>query len=59
MSAENNAYLVINEEAKQQVHIEMRNQLSIIDMSNMIQWLNETYDLIHLKTFELDSSNLP
>ena len=59
MSAENKAYLVINEEVKQQAQMGLRNQQSITDMSNTIQWLNETYGLIHLKTFEIDSSNLP
>jgi hypothetical protein len=59
MSAENTAYLVINEEIKQQAQLGLRNQQSITDMSNTIQWLNETYGLIHLKTFEIDSSNLP
>jgi hypothetical protein len=59
MSAENNAYLVINEEIKQQAQMGLSNQESITDMANTIQWLNETYGLIHLKTFEIDSSNLP
>ncbi len=59
MSAENNAYLVINEEVKQQAQMGLSNQESITDMANTIQWLNETYGLIHLKTFEIDSSNLP
>ena len=59
MSTESNVYLVINEEGEQQVHLGMRNQKSITDTSNTIQWLNETYGLIHLKTFEIDSSNLP
>ena len=59
MSAENNVYLVINEEVKQHAQIGLRNQQSITDMSKSIQWLNETYGLIHLKTFEIDSSNLP
>ena len=59
MSAENNAYLVINEEVKQQAQMGLSNQESITDMANTIQWLNETYGLIHLKTFVFDSSNLP
>ncbi len=59
MSAENNVYLVINEEVKQHAQMGLRNQQSITDMSKSIQWLNETYGLIHLKTFEIDSSNLP
>jgi hypothetical protein len=59
MFAENNAYLVINEEVKQLAQMGLRNQQSITDTANAIQWLNETYGLIHLKTFEIDSSNLP
>ncbi|MFZ2071222.1 MAG: glycosyltransferase family 39 protein [Halobacteriota archaeon] len=59
ISTGKDVYLVINEEVKQLAQMGLYNQKSITDMSDTIQWLNETFGLIPLKTFEIDSSNQP
>jgi hypothetical protein len=52
-------YLVTHEDWMEQAQIGHQSKKCVIDISNTVQWLNETYGLNHLKTFDMDSPNLP